>query len=196
VKITDQLGCFSVFNFEIEAPDSLYLDILEIGNCVNGGDGSIDYSVIGGNDGDGNGTIYSYLVVEVSTGNTWTSASLTNLDIGDYIIEVTNDLGCVIIEEVSIGYLGTEELELDPVFRIFPSFITDGVLNIVNPNYLSDEIEFIIFDVLGQKVVEVKMSSETHVINLDLANGEYYFIIINEYERLPLQSGKFIIMNE
>ena len=128
LTVTDSAGCQDVLNFTVVYPDSMYFDELGFTPTVcrnqipfdNGG-GQVFAAAIGGGNGSGQGTNFTYLWTEVSTGLTTTQSTWGNRNPGNYIIVVTNDLGCTISQTITV-----DSLSPDAIFTLTsPDFTSD-----------------------------------------------------------------------
>ena len=92
IYITDALGCPHSMVTTITQPDSIQLNFVITNiNCFGTASGAIDLSVSGGTPG------YTYL-----WNNAVTTQDLTNLNIGTYILQVTDNNGCFVFDTLSI----------------------------------------------------------------------------------------------
>jgi hypothetical protein len=88
VTVADNNGCQSITNHDITSPPVLNVDIANKKdiNCFNGNDGSISLNSSGG------AGQYQYSI----DGTTWqTSATFSNLNIGDFLLHVRDQNNCV-----------------------------------------------------------------------------------------------------
>ena len=117
LKITDGNDCFKFFDFTIEYPDSIYWDELDFDATVcrnqvpfDNGSGQVYAAAAGGSNGNGAGTNFDYLWIELATGNNTTQSTWGNRNPGWYSITTTNDLGCIMRESIYVDSLSPEAI--------------------------------------------------------------------------------------
>ncbi len=91
VAVTDTNSCVLIFTYEITEPDLLFLTSDTTGSFCEAMDGAIDITVSGG--------IPSYLY-SWSTGDI--TEDISNINSGDYIIEVTDTNGCILNDTIFV----------------------------------------------------------------------------------------------
>ncbi len=108
VTIVDEEGCMEIEDFELDAPDSLFLVIDSIGlvSCYNGSDGLLDISADGGT-----GSTFTYMVIDSMTINMDTLFTGLTQDTIAYVAEDAN--GCVDTSLISIPQPDSLVLALD-----------------------------------------------------------------------------------
>lgn len=115
LTVTDANNCVEQIEFLMVYPDSIYFS--ELGStpsvCRNqvpfdNGNGQIYAAVIGGANGNGQGSNFTYLWTELSTANTTSASTWGNRNPGDYTVIATNDLGCTITETITVDSLSPE----------------------------------------------------------------------------------------
>jgi len=95
VTLTDDNGCTATTSISISEPDPLYSFFTDTAaaSCANAQDG---YAVVQGDGGNGNYT-YQWNVNPPQTGDT-----LSNVDAGNYFVNVTDDKGCSVTNFITI----------------------------------------------------------------------------------------------
>lgn len=93
LTVTDLNGCEGQNNFSVGEPSPFVGSAnVTLPTCANGGDGMIDYSLIGGNGGN------SYLWNTADT-----TEDLSGLSAATYTVLVTDSLGCLFQDSVQVG---------------------------------------------------------------------------------------------
>ncbi len=95
LTITDEAGCSEIENYEISNPEGLMIakDSTDA-TCFNTSDGSVSITVSGGTVTDS----YQYL-----WSNDSTTSSIVNLEPNLYMVTVTDDNGCSMMESVTVN---------------------------------------------------------------------------------------------
>ena len=118
VSINDSNGCQKTQSISINEPDILMinLELLQNVSTTNGADGSIDVTI------DGGVTPFSY-----NWSNGATTEDLSNLEAGNYQLEVTDSNGCILLSQTFTVTMPTSNEELANVdyFKISPNPSTD-----------------------------------------------------------------------
>ncbi len=93
VTVTDDVGCFNVFSFDIVTPLPLTINLLDSVNptCQNTTDGSIEVEATGGTG------LYIYTW---SNGFSDTSGIISNIDTGLYTVTVTDANSCILTRDI------------------------------------------------------------------------------------------------
>ena len=98
ITVTDSEDCAEVETFEVIEPDSLDLDVLITPPACQQSDGSLEAMVSGG-------TVaadYTYTWLDDSDNVLGNSAVLNGIGTGIYVIEITDDNGCFISDQVEV----------------------------------------------------------------------------------------------
>ena len=158
IIVTDNNGCSATATVEITEPEAIEVTAETTDSNSINGNGSIGLTVSGGT---GN---YSY---EWSNGAT--TASLTDLGIGEYTVTITDETGCSITESYSIGGVtaNREAFELN----IYPN----PVINQITISHGEKVKEISLMDANGKIILEQKASGrETELEMTGLPAGMYF----------------------
>ncbi len=168
VVITDANGCTLTEVVCITEPTALAITSThtdETSSSAN--DGTASVSVTGGTPG------YSYLWAPGGD----TTASVTGLDAGLYIVTVTDSTGCSDTVHITIGTMnGLDYMNLALNVSLFPN-PTNGQINLVVAARAGEIVTVEIFDVTGRRVSEEKYTGSVNEM-LDLSglqSGVYWF---------------------
>ncbi|MEM9984204.1 MAG: T9SS type A sorting domain-containing protein [Bacteroidota bacterium] len=106
LTVTDNLGCTTIQDFEVEAPNPVVVSttMIDSVDCFGGADGSASAIAVGGQ-GD---FLYSWDTDPVTN-----AAGLTNQSAGTYTLTVEDELGCIRTLEVDIFEPDTLEITFD-----------------------------------------------------------------------------------
>ncbi|MBF25687.1 MAG: hypothetical protein CMP49_04125 [Flavobacteriales bacterium] len=106
LEVIDNYGCQAQAAFIVGDPNPLNLELLNVNNvtCYNGNNGNIEIFVSGG------ASPYTDIYTDIN-GNLANPNALTE---GDYLVTVTDNNGCVIIDEFSISQPDLLEVNISP----------------------------------------------------------------------------------
>lgn len=172
VEITDNAGCTVSETFELIGPPEIEIGVDLVNHDINQGNtGSIEVTPSGGM------MPYSYEWT-LDGAIVSTEEDIFNMPSGDYILQVTDVNGCIVLSEtITIDAVtGTIEQELDAQIQALPN-PTSGDLFIQMPNVSYKDLAITIHDAQGKLIdLEVaSLSSENHRLDLsDLAGGVYF----------------------
>ncbi len=183
VLVTDNNGCETTANVQIEDPEAVVITIDNVTDETGDNmDGAISITPSGGTN-----TTYTY--EWTYNGNPFsTEEDLTNLDNGEYCVTVTDENGCTETDCAVVDFIeNTINPELDNYITITPN-PTSGELNVQLklPGQRNVRIDF--YDVLGRLILkgETYLTQEQQMI-FDLssyADGVYLLKLIVDEEIL------------
>lgn len=137
LSVTDVNDCHDQINFTIDYPDSIYFSELNFDPTIcrnqipfDNGNGQIYAAATGGSNGNGQGSNFTYLWTEVSSGSTTVNSTWGNKNPGDYTIVATNDLGCIITATITVDSLSPEAIFTLTSNDFTPSYEGTAVVNI------------------------------------------------------------------
>ena len=106
LTVTDDLGCTTIQDFEVEAPNPVVVSttVVDSVDCFGGSDGSASALAVGGQ-GD---FLYSW-----DTNPVTNAAGISNQSAGTYTLTVEDELGCIRTLEVDIFEPDTLEIAFD-----------------------------------------------------------------------------------
>ncbi|WMN10674.1 InlB B-repeat-containing protein [Marivirga salinae] len=163
IIVTDANGCSATATVEISEAEALEITAETTDSNSIFGNGSISLTV---NGGTGN---YSY-----EWSNSATTASLTDLGIGEYTVTVTDEAGCSITESYSIGGVtaNTEAFE----FNIYPN----PVINQITISHGEKVNEISLMDAKGKIILEQKASGKETLLEMTGLPAGMYFIRLDD----------------
>ncbi|MDP4588103.1 MAG: T9SS type A sorting domain-containing protein, partial [Flavobacteriales bacterium] len=171
--VTDANGCVAEATATIEEPAALEITVDEVVNAEFT-DGSIDVTVTGGT-GD---LTYSW-----SGPNGFTSdlEDLTDLEIGDYTLTVTDENGCEVSTAAVSVLVGIGELLNNVALSVYPN-PNNGVFTLNIEGLNGEAVNFDVVDAIGKTVASEQFNSVNasfqHQMDLsNLENGLYYLNI-------------------
>lgn len=171
VTITDSHDCTATASFTVTEPAEMQLNF-SITNSPNGNDGSVGVSVSGGNPQD-----YTYLW---NTGAT--TASISQLAPGTYTVTVTDMNGCEKVASATVK-LSTDLKEMandNFSFTIQPNPTHNEVT--LSLSRVSDNTMMSIRNVLGQQIIEGRITNLQSKFDLSALGAGVYFVEIREGE--------------
>jgi hypothetical protein len=171
LTITDAAGCETIGEYEVTEPDDLTTTLVNIINESGGnGDGAVDVTVAGGT------APYTYLWTDLDGNVVGDTEDITGLAAGTYQLFVTDANGCVNSSAYTIQTTSTNDPVLNAKIKIYPN-PTGGSLTIEFVDLPVREVDFSIYDVIGQRVFA---ESKAPVVNgryltdmTDLPEGVY-----------------------
>ncbi len=185
VHIIDSIGCTKEFDFTISSPSNM--SFTDLGSTIHSAanPGEVYCSVSGGV-----GT-YTYTWTSLTDQSTSNDSVWTNLMPGDYSIQVEDSLGCILSDTIFIGSLSNEQFTSNPDIKVYPTLVNDGQVSVVNN--LSPESVFIsIYSINGKLAHHQQLILGSQTINLDLADGPYYYLI-NDNQNTVIARDKLIV---
>lgn len=167
LTLTDAAGCFEFFNIPITQPDPLIATWMA--DSTTGG-WTVTLNVSGG-------TPNYQIQWGPSTGNQ-TGPIATNLPAGFHSVKVTDNNGCMLALEISVGTVGTAQPSAFASLQLFPN-PTAGQATLTVRLEQPLDMEVLIFNQLGENVFSQKISERqtNHVVLLEmeaLAPGLYF----------------------
>ncbi|WNB18465.1 T9SS type A sorting domain-containing protein [Marivirga arenosa] len=161
VVVTDANGCTATATATITSPDPLEITAEVVNSNSILGNGSISLSVTGGT-GE-----YTY-----SWSNDATTASIEELEVGEYSVTVTDENGCNIEKSFTIGGVTANAETLSKAISIFPNPAKD----IIQIEY-DEEVKLIqLYDVRGKILNEMNLDGSKSEINVSQLPAGLYFI--------------------
>jgi hypothetical protein len=122
-----------------------------------------------------------------------TSQTYTAIFSGSYSVMVTDFNGCSgSSDTLEVTITALEEFALPPILRIFPNPMEDQAIVHFDRSVFKGPYTILVYNLLGKKLLEVSMTSESEVIiqRNDLAPGIYFIELAGESKTLV---GKFLI---
>ena len=170
VTVTDGNECNSIQTVVINEPDELLVTD-EVMDILNGDDGAIDITVVGGTEP------YSY---EWSDGST--QEDLVNVSSGTYSYTVTDANGCTFVSDpISVMSTSTIDVELEQYIQVFPN-PSNGKFTVDVELIQSSEVDIRIYDVIGRtigKTYNAEIQQTTLLYDLsNQAEGVYIMKIL------------------
>ncbi len=165
--VTDANGCVAVTTVQISEPAPMTLTFTTTPST--GTDGTASVNVFGGN------PPYNY---------TWSSGDTTQVAIdlapGTYTVIVEDANGCITQGSVTVG-MTTSNIDLENLssFELTPN-PTDGIFNVDLGFTQIEQVEFAIYNVLGQAVLSMEMEGINFSLPMNLsseASGTYFAIV-------------------
>lgn len=167
LNVKDTNGCTTNPNFVISQPTQLAATISNTNaTCSGCNDGTASVFVSGGTPG------YSYMWIP--GGNT--TPSITNLTVGCYTAQVSDNKGCAVtaITCISFGTSVSQIQNTGSSLSVFPN-PSQGVFTISN-TIISDKLDVLITNTLGQTIMK-ESAENTNMMSVDLSKysrGIYY----------------------
>jgi surface protein len=163
ITVTDANGCVAVTSVEITEPDAIEVSAETTNSNSIFGNGSIILTVTGGS---GNFTF--------DWSNGATSANLTELEIGEYTVTITDEEGCSITESYTIGGVTATEEAFE--LNIYPNPVIDH-LEIIHEEEVS---QINLMDARGKVILQkLTMGKQTHLEMKALPAGLYFLRLDN-----------------
>ena len=146
-------------------------------------DGTADAS------GSGGTSPYTY---SWNTTPTQTTASISGLAPGDYIVTVTDTNSCTFMDTVTVGaFTGIRDIDKNANIKVYPNPAVNE-LNIVTT--FNGKAVFDIFDIVGRQIKSVAIRGDnTRVDIAELPEGMYLYQILDDNGAI-LSKGKFNIV--
>lgn len=170
--ITDATGCPTVTTIEVEQPDLITIDILDITNEINGQmDGAITIEASGGTGSDFE---YQWFL----DGNLFsTEPNLTDLNAGTYVVFVVDMTDCTNSDTIIVDMVtGLFNNDLEENISLYPN-PTTGDFQLDIQLAAEKEVSVSVFDMTGKAVFtknEMPILQENLNIDLtDFSNGVY-----------------------
>jgi gliding motility-associated-like protein len=166
IIIADDLGCIKTETLVINntgGPTGVDYDVLDV-SCFGLNDGSItNFAAIGGN------APFNYLLLP--------SISNTNLEAGNYTLEVQDVNGCKWIENITITQ--PDEFDFDELIVDAQCGVNDGSIEISNVTGGSGNYTFTWQGGLGSSLTQQNLAAGVYVLNINdgNCNQDYTFII-------------------
>lgn len=185
-SITDANGCVEIDSFELIDPEPILFDTLYSIPDFGLNSGSVICSVI-------NGTPpYYYNWTNLQDNSQHFDSTWTFISAGSYNIYIIDSDGCSAMGNISVEYLNVENTELESTIKVFPTLITNQVLNItVGEIVISNQL--IIYDLHGKVVLAKHNLNQKNSIAINLPNGLYYYHFTSD--KKMVKTGKLIIEN-
>ncbi len=159
ITVTDANGCSATTTVEITEPEAIEItaEITDSNSIL--GNGTISLTVTGGT---GN---YTY---DWSNGDA--TANLSDLEIGEYSVTVTDEAGCSITESFTIGGVTANAEAVE--FNIFPN----PVFNQVEVVHGEKVHQITVIDATGQIIFQQKTKGKQTQLDLKALPAGMYFI--------------------
>jgi hypothetical protein len=157
VLISDDAGCLFASTYEIESPAAMTVNFLTT-PADNGSNGSA--TVLG----SGGTAPYTYNWDGAQT------ATIANLSTGIYPVTITDANGCTATGSVQLGISSTDDIDGLLDFNLFPN-PTNGVFSIAATFSKNENVELVVYNVLGQKVFYQQVSGFEIEMAIDIRSG-------------------------
>jgi Pregnancy-associated plasma protein-A/SprB repeat/Secretion system C-terminal sorting domain len=154
VLVTDAAGCLLGSTFDIGSPAPLTVNFAT-SPADNGNNGSVTALASGGTGP------YTY------NWNGPQTATINNLTVGTYSVTITDSNGCTVSGSVFLGTSSTADIENLLSINLYPN-PTDGafVIEAVFSNH--EEVEVMVYNVLGQMLTYQKVSGLELMVPVDI----------------------------
>ncbi|WMN07867.1 Ig-like domain-containing protein [Marivirga arenosa] len=164
VTIMDANGCSAIVSVELIAPEALAITA-EVENSTSiFGNGSISITVTGGTGQ------YTY-----AWSNGAATASLTELEIGEYSLTVTDENGCSLSETFTVGGVTANIEEGQAEWSFYPN----PAINSLQVQHSEDATQLSIYDLSGKQLLEQKLEGKSSVIEVSQLPTGVYQLKIN-----------------
>jgi hypothetical protein len=164
VTIMDANGCSAIVSVELIAPEALAITA-EVENSTSiFGNGSISITVTGGTGQ------YTY-----AWSNGAATASLTELEIGEYSLTVTDENGCSLSETFTVGGVTANIEEGQAEWSFYPN----PAINSLQVQHSEDATQLSIYDLGGKQLLEQKLEGKSSVIEVSQLPTGVYQLKIN-----------------
>lgn len=161
IEVTDANGCTATTSATISSPDALEITAeVENSNSILG-NGSIALTVTGGT------ADYTY-----SWSNGAETASISELEVGEYTVTVTDANDCSIEESFTIGGVTANEEALSNAITIFPNPAKD----IVQLQHSEKAKSLKLYDATGKLLNEISTEGSRTEFNVSQLPSGLYFI--------------------
>ncbi len=157
VLISDDAGCLFASTYEIESPVPVSVNFLTT-PADNGSNGSATAL------GSGGTAPYTYNWDGPQT------ATIIGLSAGTYSVTVTDANGCTAEGSVLLGTSSTDNIDGLLDFNLFPN-PTDGAFSILANFSKSENVDLVVYNVLGQKVFYQQVSGTEVDVAIDIRSG-------------------------
>lgn len=155
ITVSDQIGCQDVINFQITEPEPISIDSSIIHPTLDNDDGSIKVNITGSNAP----YKYTWLLDGVIVGD---MDSVWNLSEGEYILEITDANGCIMIAHFELVMNEStnieSELNAGEFITLFPNPTNGKVFASFNLNQ-PREINIYMYNLLGELLIYSKLGS-------------------------------------
>lgn len=181
LTINDEQGCSEVFNIHVSPYP---LAVVNLGSTPYSSSvpGSVYVSV------DGGTPPYNYQWTNLTTLAVYNGDSVAVPGTGYYLIQVTDDNGCILYDTVYVGYLGISPAEPFKIADVFYN-TSEQAIQIINKS--GKKLTLYFMDVQGRTVEKISTAQEFTLIPGQLSTGIYYFFITESNE--IIQQGKFSV---
>lgn len=177
VSVIDGDACLTPVTTVLNGPAPLTSSTTNVTDETNGGDGAIDITVAGGTPN------YTFAWTGPN-GFTASTEDISNLEDGTYSVTITDGNGCTttLNDVVVQPSVGLDELE-DALFVVYPN-PTNGIVNIVLKNPITDEVSIQVTDVTGRVVYNSDLEGLSFMIDLSsAADGTYFLNVATDNKR-------------
>ena len=174
LTITDDAGCESVHEYQVEEPVELVADLVNIINETgNNADGAVEVDVSGGV------MPYTFSWVDSTGTEIGDMEDIDGLTEGTYQLFVTDANGCVISGAYTIqNTVSTNDPTLNGLIKIYPN-PTRGWLIVEFNNLPIEEMDVTLHDVIGQVVVQKAGAAVTggqYLVDMQELPGGVYLL--------------------
>lgn len=174
LTINDSWGCSKVFDVFLW-PDTLYFVTLGTTTSTSGNDGVV-FCTVGGGDSP-----YSYLWTYLGDMSTFTTATVSGLPPGVYVIQVTDASNCTKTDTVVIEMLSTTGFSQDK-FNVSCTADNKIIVNCSAAN--GTDFAMQLFDVNGRLIDTFSVYPGQNIFPLGPTSGGcYYYVILDENQQ-------------
>lgn len=177
-SIAENIICFNECNMTVE---------LELSQETGGAgcDGEISVSVLNGS------APISYQWDE-NAGNQTTSIA-TNLCAGDYCVNISDDIGCLLDTCVSLSFTVGTSVNSETGFEVYPN-PSNGFFSLLLGDIYADVVTCSVINHIGQVVYSKSLQNRNNFIDLTFLESGLYLMNIQEEGETTIQSERIILL--
>jgi hypothetical protein len=184
LTINDSWGCYRIFDLFLW-PDTIYFTSLGATISTDGTDGTLYCTAAGGDDP------YDYLWTNLTTLDTYTTATVNGIQPGDYEIKVTDASDCFILDTVRIEMAEINESE---TINLTLTHSSNGEVIFQTENLLNEPCTLNIYSISGAIIEVINLETGTKSHSIKLTSGSYFYTVISPDLKI-LSSTNFSVTN-